>query len=47
MFASIQERIERRQKYIPKADGRQQPLGIAAIEDKIVQVGGNNPDADL
>ena len=24
-------------RYIPKPDGRQQPLGIAALEDKIVQ----------
>jgi RNA-directed DNA polymerase len=26
-----------RRRYIPKADGRQRLLGIAAIEDKIVQ----------
>ena len=23
--------------YIPKADGRERPLGVAALEDKIVQ----------
>jgi len=29
--------IPSRRRYIPKPDGRQRPLGIAALEDKIVQ----------
>jgi group II intron reverse transcriptase/maturase len=33
---SYQARPSRR-AYIPKADGRQRPLGIAALEDKVVQ----------
>lgn len=44
-LADLHERVHRgsyraqpsRRQYIPKADGRQRPLAIAALEDKIVQ----------
>ena len=36
MRGTYREKPSRRQ-YIPKPDGRQRPLGIAALEDKIVQ----------
>jgi RNA-directed DNA polymerase len=44
-LVSLHERVQRgtyralpsRRKYIPKPDGQQRPLGITALEDKIVQ----------
>ena len=44
-LVNLHERVQRgayralpsRRRYIPKADGRQRPLAVAALEDKIVQ----------
>src|SRR5262245_45746362 len=37
VHTGVYRALPSRRKYIPKGDGRQRPLGIAALEDKIVQ----------
>jgi len=36
-LSRVEARRRPRRLYIPKADGRQRPIGVAALEDKIVQ----------